>query len=478
MTDLQKKFSPSQSYKLLFGLLAFLINCATSYNQVIGNVEQSIYKGDYESAVSQLRDLANDSENKDRLLFLMEAGVVLHNKGDYFGSNKAFGQAEEISDEIRKSIRAEAKAFLLSDNESNFIGEDFEHVMIKFYMALNYLCLGDYEAAKRYFRKVEYEQKEMRVVESKYKQNITARYLDAIVSEYLGNYNDARVNYKNILELEPSNPLFLADRYLLALKEGDVADQNKFISGKNYLQIWNKQLKPIPYNPKIGELIIINQAGKAAIKESRGKLGDDPTIARPLFDAVEAALRSDSQVGMSLGAVLTTLSMAEHPIPIYKPRDGTSDIGISIFINGKEMGQTIKMTDYSAMAMNAFNENYNSILAKNLSSLVTKVVIATTTAYATGELAKRSRRNSNDSAASLIGGIVSFLSGLAAGAAVSATVAPDLRSWHTIPSNFQVRRILLEQGEYEVEIFENNKQTKKIVRIEEGKPTFLSVRNF
>ncbi|MCS7074164.1 MAG: hypothetical protein NZ108_06840, partial [Bacteroidia bacterium] len=98
-----KKFFTHQNYAILIGVFSFLLNCATSYNQIIGNVERSIYKGDYESAVNQLRNLVNDSENKDRLLFLMEAGVVLHNKGDYSGSNKAFLQAEEISDEIRKS---------------------------------------------------------------------------------------------------------------------------------------------------------------------------------------------------------------------------------------------------------------------------------------------------------------------------------------------------------------------------------------
>ncbi len=456
----------------------FTFNCVTSYNRVIVSVEKSLYAGNYDEAISKLRNLANDSENKDRLLFLMEAGVVLHNKRDYVGSNKAFLQAEEIADEIRKSIRSEVKAFLLSDNESNFIGEDFEHVMIKFYIALNYLCLGDFEAAKRYFKKVEYDQKEMRVTEPKYKQNLMARYLDAIVSEHLGNFNDARVNYKNILELEPTNPIFLADRYLLALKEKDKADQNKFLSGKNYLQVWNNELQPTQYSQKVGELVFINQVGKAAIKESRGKIGEDPTIAQPLFNLVEATLRSNSQLGASVGSVLITLSMAEHPVPIYKTRTENLTSGFSIFINGKELSHTVKMTDYSAMAMNAFNENYDTIVAKNLSSIATKVVLAATTAYATGEMAKRNRKNEDDLASSMIGGLVSFITGLVAGAAVTSSIAPDLRSWHTIPSQFQARRILLEEGEYEVKFLENNKEIKRVVKVEAGKPIFISVRNF
>lgn len=82
----------------------------------------------------------------------MEAGTIFHTKGDYATSNKVFKDAEVIADQIQTSITKEGLAFMLSDNESNFKGESFERVLIKLYMAINYLMLGDVESSKRYFK--------------------------------------------------------------------------------------------------------------------------------------------------------------------------------------------------------------------------------------------------------------------------------------------------------------------------------------
>src|SRR5690606_6997050 len=103
--------------------------------------------------------------------------------GDYESSNKAFRDAENVADNIKVSISRQGLSFLLSDNESNFTGEDFERVLIKFYIALNFIFLGEYENAKIYFRRLDLELREMKYVQGKYKQNLFARYLDAVLSE-------------------------------------------------------------------------------------------------------------------------------------------------------------------------------------------------------------------------------------------------------------------------------------------------------
>jgi hypothetical protein len=467
--------------KLLFTLpLAVLLNCATAYSEKIQVVEESLYRGDFETAIQKIRSLVVNSDSKDRLLYLMEAGVVLRAKGDYAGSNKAFGEAEGIADTIQVSASREALSFALSDNESNFQGESFERVLIKFYMALNYLNMNDLDAAKRYFKKVAFEQKEMKFSEGSYKQNVMARYLDAIVSEHLAKYNDARVEYKNILAIEPQNKEALAGRYILAWKEGDSTDQGKFDEGKNYIQAYDKNLNSKPISNSMGELIVIVEAGKAAVKESRGKLMDDPTIATPLRGAIEATLRSDSQAGLSVGSVLAMIGGAENPIPIYKPRDPHLGKEVGIIINGKSIGQTQKMNDYSETAMNSFNENYSSIISKNITSIASKVVFASMAAYTAGESAKRSREK-DDLFSDLIGMAVSFVSGLVAGAAISSSIAPDLRCWHTVPANFQMKRIFLEPGEYEINFETNSPSLNPLsqkITIEAGKPVFLNLRSF
>lgn len=122
----------------------------------------------------------------------------------------------------------------------------------------------------------------MKVTDSKYKQNLFARYVDAVVSEQLKSFNDARVSYKNIMDINPDNKEIYADRYVLAVKEGDTRDQSKYAEGKKYIKAFNKNLQPIPYNPDLAEVLIINQAGKAATKESKGKIIEEPMIREAL----------------------------------------------------------------------------------------------------------------------------------------------------------------------------------------------------
>lgn len=346
--------------------LFFFPACSSSYIEVIQKIETSFYEGKYEVAVPEIRNLVLDGDEKDRLLYLMEAGVIFHSKGDYASSNKVFLQADELAESINVSISRSAKSFLLSDNESNFLGENFERVMIKLYIALNYLALGETENAKRFFQKLDFDLKEMKLMEASYKQNLLARYLDAIASESLGRFNDARVQYRNLLEFDTNKQAILADRYVLAFKENDTKDLSKFIDGKTGILSFGQSMGAEELNENLAELVIVNEAGKTATKESRGKLIDDPSFMLPLRTSIEASLRTYSSQGLTVAGVIAMLGTAENPIPIYKNREPENAKEAIVLINGKQIGKLKKFTDYSETAIGNYNENYNSIVAKML----------------------------------------------------------------------------------------------------------------
>ena len=228
----------------------------------------------------------------------------------------------------------------------------------------------------------------MKVMDSKYKQNLFARYVDAVVSEQLKSYNDARVSYKNIMEINPDNKEILADRYVLAVKEGDTRDQAKFAEGRNYIKAYNTNLQPIPYNTDLAEVLIINQAGKAATKESKGKIINEPMIQEALAKALEAALRNMKNEGISLGVVMAMVSNAENPIPEYKKREEQKANPIDIYANGVMLTNTKVYNDYSETAIANFNENYTTLVTKNIASIATKVAVAAVAAYAAGKAAE------------------------------------------------------------------------------------------
>jgi uncharacterized protein len=466
-----------------FSFLFFVSFCATSYNKKIQEVENSFYRQDFDSAIPAVRSLAESSDEADKLLYLLEAGTVFHTKGDYLTSNKVFKQAEEIADRTKTSATGETLAFLSNDGVTTFQGESFEKVLIKVYISINYLLLGESENAKRYFKKVDFELKDMKVNDSKYKQNLFARYLDAIVSEQLGAYNDARVSYKNIMEIAPDNREIYADRYVLAVKEGDSRDQQKYAEGKTNVKAFNASISPIDYTRDLAEVIIINQAGKSATKESKGKLIDEPIIKRALTDAIELSLRMESKEGVTVTGVMAGVAaFAENPIPEYKKREENHALPSEVLINGKSIGQTRIYNDYSDIAVSSFNENYSTYVTKHIASISTKLILAAAATYATSKGIEKQFEDKNGRGGGVIGLIANLVLGLLAGATVSSSIKPDLRCWRTLPANYQIKRIFLEPGTYSFEFKSGDSkvlgsQNFQNILIEKGKPTFINFRS-
>ncbi len=459
---------------LIYLFLIILSACATNYASIIKDTESAYYSGDYASAIPQIRALANEADNKDRLLYLMEAGMIFHTKGDYESSIKAFKEAETLADNIKVSITRQGLSFLLSDNESNFTGEDFERVLIKFYIALDYIFLGKYDDAKVYFRRLDIELKEMKFAKGKYKQNLCARYLDAILSESLDRYNDARVQYKNIQEIEPSLVQVKGDRYVLAIKENDSGDAAKNADGKQYVNAYNTSMNPVNYSREMGEVIIINQAGKAATKESRGKILNDEQFMLAMRGALETAIASKGAAA-SVGGVLASMSLAENPVPIYVKRDVKSALPKAVLVNGRNTGEAAIYNDYSETAMQNFNENYTTIVAKNVASIAVKMVAA---AVASEAMARSLDKGKNND---MVSGLIKLGAGALAGYAASQTIAPDLRSWRLLPSSYQIKRMHLQPGEYKIEIpggkLPDGSETAT-VKITSGQQIFLNFRTY
>lgn len=481
---------------ILFSLLT--LACASDYSKIIKATEDDYYSRNYDAAIPRIRALYEDASGKDKLLFLMEAGMIFHSKGDYETSNKVFKQAEGIADNIKVSLTKSGISFLLSDNESNYTGEDFERVMIKFYIAYNYLVLGDLENAKIYFRRLDFELKEMKFLSADYRQNNAARLLDAYVSERLGRFNDARVQYKNMEQLIGSSTLLAGDRYHLALKEGDARDQQKYSQGKSQIQAFDKSMHAVsPSSENLTEVVIIHEAGKSAIKMSRGKLINDEYLSVALRGAIEATMRNGGSIsgaavsggrsvsvprgsggGAAMAAIISALAVAENPIPIYKERDPSGSKPKRYYINGVDVGSSEVLNDFSDTAIHNFNDNYQMIITKNLTSIAVKMIAAAIASEALSKAIEGSRGKKGDD---LVTGLISLAAGAATGIAISQTIAPDLRCWRTIPSTFQIKRIFLAPGEYNFKVDlagggVHNAPSKIIV--EEGKPLFVPIRSY
>jgi tetratricopeptide (TPR) repeat protein len=399
-------------------LVILIIACAKDYRSVISAPEEKFYRGQEYDAAKMLLPY-NNKAGKDQLLFMMEAGYLLHMAGKYEDSNKVFLQAAKIAQVVPISVSREVGALLSNQTVTNYRGEDFEKVLVHMYLGINYLMLKNYEDAAVEFKAVNNELNKIKTENGKarYKQNIMAKYLTAIAHELragvTGSEDDqeyAEVEYKQILQLKPD----------LQMARSDL------------MQVQTSK------NSNLGELVVIFQAGRTPIKVSRGKLLEDPGMNM----AVGTALSTQSlAAGVTVGAIMTTIGVAENPIPKFKIRTNKTKC-LRVYVLGQqattEMLESIEYT-----ALKNMDDDYGRLRGKVAASIVIKAIVSIAAGIAAEETTRKLSKG-NTGLSSLVGLMV----GAGTGTALFATIRPDLRCWHTLPANLQLARMRLAPGKY------------------------------
>jgi len=137
---------------------------------------------------------------RNRLLYHLERGMLLHVAGDFAASNAAFEIAKRIGDDLyTESLSNAGLSLLTNDYALDYAGENFERTLIHLFAALNYRMLGDRDAALveirqvgDYLRKLQVDSKN----ENVYQEDAFARYLSALLYETQGELDSAFVDYK------------------------------------------------------------------------------------------------------------------------------------------------------------------------------------------------------------------------------------------------------------------------------------------
>lgn len=418
--------------------ILFVFGClSTQFN--LSRIERNYFTGKETEALEELRIKSFESDKKDALIYLSDYGIGLFHNEQFTSSIKVLKEAEEISNSIKKSVTGEALSFILSDEQSNYVGESFERVLILQYIAFNYLAMNDFESAKRYFRKIEFEQKEMKLIEDKYRQNLLVRYLDSSISMALGNFNDARVQLKNINTLDPTLTNPLSDRLVMASLEKDNQDISKFSNLKDFIYSSKNQNR----FSDLTHIILIVSAGKTAKKESRGKIIRDKKFISLFRATADTALLIGNP---NVSAVIESFGQAENPIPRYKERDFLSATERNFEVEGIIKGKSTIIFDYSKTAVRSYNDDYDSILSKNMASISVKMLIA---AGASMAIAQAIRASTKDPVAQILADVAVSS---AVGTLIGYTIKPDLRCLRLPASNYQVISLWLPKGTYSINV--------------------------
>ena len=438
------------------------------YNKEMQVPEEMFYNGQYLDAAKLLLPAVN-KKGKDQLLFMMECGYMLHAGGDTLKSNDVLLPAGKLARVVPVSITKQAESLLTNNTATNYMGEDFEKVLVHMYLGINFLMNKKHESAGVEFKLVNEELEKIRnegTESARYKQNIMAKYLTAAAYEALGNENndmdDIEYAYKELEQINSLNPnidFVREDLQRLSKKLGYNDDYAKWVSAFGRRDISDDS----------GELVVIFQSGRNAIKKSRGKILDD----KSMNTAINVSFSGmNAKEGVTLGAIIATLQMAENPIPYFEAR---TDVVNSLRIKaGNRAFRTIMLEDISSTAVKNLQDDYTMLKAKVAASIVLKAAISIGAGLAAKEIAKRAGAGS-------FSGLIGTIAGAGTGAALFSSMRPDLRCWHTLPAKLHLGRTFLPPGNHTVKIeymggggFRDVKQQD--VEIKKGEKTFLNIR--
>jgi uncharacterized protein len=403
-----------RSWLVILPLVTGLGGCAT-YSGSFAVIERDLAAQKYDAA---LLNIEKESEStKDRVLYLLNKGMVLRMKRDFSGSNIALESAKAEMDRLyAASVSENALSVMVNDSTVSYSGDNYERVLLHLYMALNYLELGQHDSARIEALQVDAKLREFaeKIPDSKYAEDAFTLYLTGMIYEDRGEWSDAMISYRsayNVYKKYQTNyglampSILKTDLLRLARQQGLTDELDRY---KKEFGIELPNSKGVAKDQ--GELVFILNNGLAPIKREKA------------INSFEAS----------------TASMVRIALPAYESRINNV-VSARISVSDKQ-NTTELMEDIDAIAKKNLDSNMPAIIARSLA----RVVIKAAASKKARDTALNNKNNDN--------AMAGVLGAFALQVAAVASERADTRSWLTLPSNIQLARLALPAGSYSVKV--------------------------
>lgn len=165
-----------------------LSGCASTQ---LRSARKDFYAGNMANATATLSE--TPTEDTDRVLLLMERGMVKQAAGSYKASASDWVDAVETIDELDKvSVSRQAASFVTSDRVKTFRGLPYERTLLHAFSALNYFALAMWDDAAVEARNIIERMENLKG----FPDDAYSRYLAAFSLEMIGNADGARRQYE------------------------------------------------------------------------------------------------------------------------------------------------------------------------------------------------------------------------------------------------------------------------------------------
>jgi len=367
-----------------FAMLIALQGCAT-YSAGFAKVESATAKRELDVAIKTLDDLK--LTGADEVLHHLNKGTLLRLKEDYAESNKQFDAAKLIMEKLNAiSVTEQLGSVAINDTTKAYDGLPSEQLMVYAFEVLNYLQIGDLDAAAVEARQFDIKHGLIakKNANAKYLSGAFVRYLNSMIYEAVGEKDSARI------EMQKAFDGYKTQNSGFGIPPSVVADLTRL-----------KSDIPAP-----SEVVFILHNG----------LGPSLT---------EAIARVANPKG-NKGSALLSLAIpkfSKRSVPVAR---------VELRADSNTANSEV-VEDINDIAEKSFNDRLPAITARALARLLVKNAAA-------GEVKKK---NHDNASYGLLAGIV-----MDVGTAVSERA--DTRTWSLLPGNLNMARMALPEGNYDV----------------------------
>lgn len=416
-------------------LLALLTSaCASSSSNLLA-LEQDLAADRPDQALRMLENDKRHWARRDEVLYWLNRAMLLRMNGNLRASNEAFARAQRRIDELYGvSVSEQAGSWIINDATRQYIGEEFEQMLLHVYMALNYLELNRPDEARVEALQIDLKLRELgkKIDKQKYIEDAFGRYLSGLIYEQHGEWSDAMIEYRRAYEayrLYQSQYGVAVPRMLqrdlvrLADKLG-LQDELERYRREFTIDHW----QTVEQRQSQGELVFTLHNGLAPVKREESVILPVPT----------------------------TYTLVRISLPYYQSRSAPAR-GARLQIGGNTVPLEL-VEDVDAMAHKTLEIKLPLIQARALTRAGVKAIVA--------EGLKRDDK--------WLLGMLAEIGGLISERA-------DTRSWLTLPHDILLARVVLPPGKYnlKLELLDRYQaviieQEIPAVTVEQGRMTFVS----
>lgn len=411
-----------------------------SYTQQSEKIRLSMHSQRYEEALKLLDESSLAEQSRNRVLYLMERGMIQYLSEDYNGAAEDWRKASEQVDKLYTiSISSTAASLAVNDSYGDYEGELHERVLLPTFSALSWLAAGDTNKARVEVRRLDevlglLEKKDPDKDRPAFARDAFAHYLSGLIYESKNEWDSALIEYNRGLKNVRSSGSWNSEKIQPALFADPLCRIAHLRSRREITELARTSVSsaaecsslPATADPAQAELVVFYENGRSPLKEAQ-----------------DIVLPIQGQV-------------VRISFPVYRNQPYSSR-SAEVFVDGVRKGRTRVVQDIGFLARKAL-ESRRAIDTIKMGARV---------------LAK-------DQAARAAGRALGPLAGLAASVVGAVTETADTRGWTSLPDEIEVFRVAV-PSKKDVEISvrpDNGKPLRFQGRLRPGEIKVLRLRSF